>query len=74
MGSTDLSELAKVCALCNQAVIHYQDGKYERVGEPTEAALKVQARTLALSPPPSPSHTLTLTFSPAPSHPHPLIH
>ena len=34
-------DLAKVCALCNQAVIHYDDGKYERVGEPTEAALKV---------------------------------
>ena len=30
-----------MCALCNQAVILYKDGKYERVGEPTEAALKV---------------------------------
>jgi len=48
MGSTDLSELAKVCALCNQAVIHYQDGKYERVGEPTEAALKVLVEKIGI--------------------------
>ena len=39
----DVADLAKVCALCNQAVIRYVDGKYERVGEPTEAALKVNA-------------------------------
>ena len=44
-GGADLSELAKVSALCNQAVIHYQDAKYERVGEPTEAALKVHYKT-----------------------------
>jgi len=37
----NLSDLARVCSLCNQAVIRYVDGKYERVGEPTEAALKV---------------------------------
>lgn len=36
-----IPDLAKVCSLCNQAVIRYADGKYERVGEPTEAALKV---------------------------------
>jgi Ca2+-transporting ATPase len=37
----DVEDLTKVCALCNQAVIRYVDGKYERIGEPTEAALKV---------------------------------
>ena len=29
-----LPDLSKVCALCNQASIHYEKGKYERVGEP----------------------------------------
>lgn len=36
----NLEELATVCALCNEAVIKYKDGKFVRVGEPTEAALK----------------------------------
>jgi len=40
-------DLAKVCALCNQASIHYIEGKYERVGEPTEAALKVPFNILS---------------------------
>ena len=39
--SAGILDLAAVCALCNQAVIRYTEGKYERVGEPTEAALKV---------------------------------
>ena len=34
-------DFAKVCALSNQAIIQYKDGKFIRVGEPTEAALKV---------------------------------
>ncbi|KAI9909299.1 hypothetical protein PsorP6_014894 [Peronosclerospora sorghi] len=33
--------LATVCSLCNESAIEYRDGKYVRVGEPTEAALKV---------------------------------
>jgi Ca2+-transporting ATPase len=39
----DLSHLARVCALCNQASIHYdaEEKQYKRVGEPTEAALRV---------------------------------
>ena len=44
-------DLASVCALCNQAVILYKDGKYERVGEPTEAALKVSGARRQLYPP-----------------------
>ena len=47
-----LPDLAKVCALCNQASIHYDTSglqpKYERVGEPTEAALKVPGLGLGL--------------------------
>mmetsp|Transcript_9645 Transcript_9645/g.24917 ORF Transcript_9645/g.24917 Transcript_9645/m.24917 type:complete len:1066 (-) Transcript_9645:13-3210(-) len=45
-----LAELAKVCALCNQAVIRYNqaESKYERVGEPTEAALKVLVEKIGL--------------------------
>ncbi|OQR98970.1 calcium-transporting ATPase 1, endoplasmic reticulum-type [Achlya hypogyna] len=33
--------LATVCAMCNESEIEYNDGKYVRVGEPTEAALRV---------------------------------
>ncbi|KAF4317053.1 hypothetical protein BBO99_00006355 [Phytophthora kernoviae] len=36
-----VSSLATVCALCNESAIEYLEGKYVRVGEPTEAALKV---------------------------------
>ena len=46
--SAGVLELAKVCALCNQVVIRYVDGKYERVGEPTEAALKVLVEKIGL--------------------------
>merc|ERR1719424_1536855 len=46
-----VTDLAKVCALCNQAVIRYNkdDDKYERVGEPTEAALKVLVEKIGVS-------------------------
>ena len=41
----DLSALARVCALCNQARIHYDEQEgYVRVGEPTEAALVAPVR------------------------------
>ncbi|EQC36759.1 Ca2+-transporting ATPase [Saprolegnia diclina VS20] len=33
--------LATVCAMCNESEIEYNEGKYVRVGEPTEAALRV---------------------------------
>ncbi|DBA00203.1 TPA: hypothetical protein N0F65_007828 [Lagenidium giganteum] len=36
-----VSSLAKICSLCNESAIDYVDGKYVRIGEPTEAALKV---------------------------------
>ncbi|GMF27000.1 unnamed protein product [Phytophthora fragariaefolia] len=36
-----VSSLAAVCSLCNESAIEYHEGKYVRVGEPTEAALKV---------------------------------
>ena len=53
----DLSDLARVCALCNQAVIRYNDkeAKYERVGEPTEAALKVLVEKLGVASMPKPT-------------------
>jgi len=34
-----LETLSSVCALCNEAQIIYKDGQFERIGEPTEAAL-----------------------------------
>lgn len=36
-----LSEVARICSLCNESTIEYHDQKYVRVGEPTEAALNV---------------------------------
>ena len=42
-------DLAKVCALCNESVIRYEEGKYERVGEPTEAALKVLVEKIGVT-------------------------
>jgi len=41
-------DLAKVCSLCNQATVQYREGAYERVGEPTEAALKVVVEKIGL--------------------------
>ncbi|KAG8466864.1 hypothetical protein KFE25_008243 [Diacronema lutheri] len=42
--------LSKVCSLCNEAQIVYNatSDKYERIGEPTEAALKVLVEKLGL--------------------------
>ena len=42
-------DLAKVCSLCNESVIRYQEGKYERMGEPTEAALKVLVEKIGVT-------------------------
>lgn len=36
-----IDQLAAVCTMCNDAEIKYVEGQYTRVGEPTEAALKV---------------------------------
>lgn len=43
-----ISSLAKICALCNESTIEYKDGKYVRVGEPTEAALKVLVEKIGI--------------------------
>lgn len=43
-----VSSLAKICALCNESAIEYKDGKYVRVGEPTEAALKVLVEKIGI--------------------------
>ncbi len=40
--------LAQVCAMCNDAHIAFQDGKYIRSGEPTEAALSVLVEKLGV--------------------------
>lgn len=44
-----LEDVATVAALCNEARIVYQDGKFDRIGEPTEAALKVLVEKLPVA-------------------------
>ena len=34
-------DIAAICSLCNDAQLEFKDGQYSRIGEPTEAALKV---------------------------------
>lgn len=46
-----LGILATICSLCNEAYIEYKDGHYHRVGEPTEAALKVLVEKLGVTTP-----------------------
>jgi len=41
-----LQDIANVCAICNESQILYKDGKFTRVGEPTEAALRVLVEKL----------------------------
>lgn len=36
-----LNMLSKICTFCNESSLEYHHGKYVRVGQPTEAALKV---------------------------------
>ena len=50
-----IKALAAVCAMCNDAEIGYADGAYTRVGEPTEAALKVLVEKIGNpdAPPPT---------------------
>ena len=48
MGAATLQDLAAVCALCNEASIEFVDGRYTRLGEPTEAALKVLVEKLGV--------------------------
>jgi len=42
------AQLVQTCVLCNDAEITYSDGQYGRVGEPTEAALKVLAEKVGV--------------------------
>jgi len=49
--SDTLQLLATICANCNEASIEYRDGVYERVGEPTEAALKVLVEKMGSADP-----------------------
>ncbi|KAJ1426607.1 hypothetical protein B484DRAFT_450624 [Ochromonadaceae sp. CCMP2298] len=46
MLSPALQMVSTVCTLCNEAQLEYRDGQFMRVGEPTEAALKVLAEKL----------------------------
>eukprot|EP00761_Pharyngomonas_kirbyi_P004099 gb/GECH01004103.1/.p1 GENE.gb/GECH01004103.1/~~gb/GECH01004103.1/.p1 ORF type:complete len:1012 (+),score=258.84 gb/GECH01004103.1/:1-3036(+) len=48
-----LETIAKICSLCNDAGITYDDlnFRYDRIGEPTEAALKVLVEKIGLKDP-----------------------
>lgn len=52
----NLEQMANVCSLCNEAVIRYSEGKYVRVGEPTEAALKCLVEKMGLPGQSAPSN------------------
>lgn len=41
-----MRDIAIVCALNNKANIIYEEGKFNKLGEPTEVALKVLAEKL----------------------------
>ena len=43
-----LQDIAAISALCNDARLEFKDGQYCRVGEPTEAALKVLAEKIGV--------------------------
>ncbi|CAN0446196.1 unnamed protein product, partial [Scytosiphon promiscuus] len=45
-----MRDLASVCAVCNDAQIVFdpEEGKYGRIGEPTEAALSVLVEKLGV--------------------------
>jgi len=46
MNSITLQDFASICSLCNEAELEYKDGTFGRIGEPTEAALKVLVEKL----------------------------
>ena len=41
-----MKDIATICAINNKAGIRYENGQYSKLGEPTEAALKVFAEKL----------------------------
>ena len=53
-----MKSLTAVCTMCNDAEITFKDGQYTRVGEPTEAALKVLVEKLGMPGVPPPSNIL----------------
>lgn len=48
MNLAALQDIASICALCNEAELEYKDGAFGRIGEPTEAALKVLVEKLGV--------------------------
>lgn len=44
----NLEQMANVSVLCNEAVIRHKEGKFVRIGEPTEAALKCLVEKMGL--------------------------
>jgi len=48
MSSKTMKLFASICTMCNEAQIEYKNGAFERIGEPTEAALKVLVEKMGL--------------------------
>ena len=48
MKQEGFKDIAAICSLCNDAQLEYKDGQYLRIGEPTEAALKVLVEKLGV--------------------------
>lgn len=53
-GNYAVADMARVCALCNDASVEYTEGEYKRRGEPTEAALSVLVEKLGAPDQPRP--------------------
>eukprot|EP01038_Epipyxis_sp_PR26KG_P009613 gene9613-12945_t len=49
MLSPSLQKFATICSLCNEAELVYKEEKFDRIGEPTEAALKVLVEKLGVA-------------------------
>ena len=49
MDLDSVGDVAAICALCNDAQLEFKEGKFDRIGEPTEAALKVLVEKLGVS-------------------------
>jgi Ca2+-transporting ATPase len=49
MRQPGFQDLARVCSICNDAQVVYDNGKFKHLGEPTEAALKVLVEKFGVS-------------------------
>lgn len=58
MSSESLQNMALVCSLCNDAKIIFSDSKFSKIGEPTEAALKVLVEKMGITNEPMNSEDL----------------